>query len=142
MGKEGGVGVGVSVWGEIKSNLSNDRLPLGGCWNRAGGRKVCRCKKRKWRFCDTRRGVMTEEGKKEKGLLVMTMTMGDNGGLVVEAVVRQWFRCGRVGGNFVSQAKPRGAAKKKRERKKREFKGERIAGLQMRELNYNTTYIL
>lgn len=29
---------------------------------------------------------MKEEGKKERGLLVMTMTMGDNGGLVVEAV--------------------------------------------------------
>ena len=39
-------------------------------------------------------------------------------------MVRQWFRCGRVGGNFVtiSQAKPRGAAKKEREREKREKK--------------------
>ena len=28
-----------SVLREIKSNLSKDRLPLGGCWNRAGKRK-------------------------------------------------------------------------------------------------------
>ena len=38
--------------------------------------------------------------------------------------MRQWFRCGRVEGNFVtrSQAKPRGAAKKKKKKKKRERK--------------------
>lgn len=68
--------------GEIKSNLFKDRVPLGGCWRKAGDRRACR-RKWGWRWggvemeMEVGRNVMRgaegggiEEERKKKDLLV------------------------------------------------------------------------